>query len=243
MKKVVTSLLLIFILLSGARSQITAGLDLGIGVGSYQLNSLKEVQQILLDGFPVEGKITNLFPPYSIFRINYIRPINEKLNLGLIYQNGSTGARASYEDYSGSVYADQLLTMYQFGGSASYRLLYSNYIELRAYGLFMLSLTSDEITRETFIPGYYLREYLKVKARNPVFEPGIELLYHRDKYSFGIDAGYQYDFGAKYVVKETNEYFYHPENSTQIIKTEISGFRASLKFIIWIWKEEAGKLY
>jgi len=235
MKKAITFILLAFTFVTGAVAQVIGGLNVGAGVATYNPTSLIEVQEVLLEGFPVEGQITNLFPAYTVFSICYFRPVTEKLNLGVIYQNGSTGARATYEDYSGSIFADQILTMYQFGLNTSYRLMYANYFELRAYTSLMMSFTGDEITRETYIPGYYLREYLKINARNPVFEPGLELIYHHDPYSFGIDFGYQYDFGAKFNVKgDQNTYFYHPVNTSEIVKTEISGIRARLKFIIWI---------
>ena len=74
--------------------------------------------------YAIRSYYANLFPPYFLFRTNLFKPFNDRVRLGINFQYGSTGARASYEDYSGRITADQVLTMYQLGGNVAYRLLY-----------------------------------------------------------------------------------------------------------------------
>ncbi|MFZ5939741.1 MAG: hypothetical protein ACOYXB_04130 [Bacteroidota bacterium] len=239
MKKILYILLLSLLSLPAIKAQPVPGLQVGAGIGSYSVEGLKAIQQILLDEFPVEGQINSLFPPYYIYNINMFLPFGERIRAGVVYRFGSTGARASYRDYSGQITADQLLTMHQLGANVSYRLFYANYLEVRAGGSLMLGYTNDEISRDILITGYYLPQHLGLRAFSMVAEPGLEFLYHFRTYSFGIEAGYQYDFGGRFRIKDRQgEFFYNPNDNTHPVMTDISGFRAGIRFIIWFRNKE-----
>ena len=106
-------------------------LDLFVGVcyGSYSHPEMKEYQTHLVNSSGLNATITNAFPPYYIFLfgLNLQFP---KWVLGLEAGHGSTGGRVYYEDYSGKLIQDQLITHNYFGLTPSFFIIKSQSLSL-----------------------------------------------------------------------------------------------------------------
>ena len=50
-----------------------AGFSVSVGVASQRMDDLKYIQEYILSTYPVEGRITSSFPPYSRVSFNLVQ--------------------------------------------------------------------------------------------------------------------------------------------------------------------------
>jgi hypothetical protein len=78
-----------------------------MGGGTYLMTELKGLQDEVLESFPVPMKKISSYPPYVTYEVGVATQTPGSFFWGIIYGYGSTGARMSYSDYSGSILYDQ----------------------------------------------------------------------------------------------------------------------------------------
>ncbi len=84
-----------------------------LGLGTYAMGDLKTMQsemEEIYSSFGIRLKTIGDFPPYLNFQVQVIPWINDELSTGVFLDYASTGSRLSYEDYSGIVKVDMILT-------------------------------------------------------------------------------------------------------------------------------------
>ena len=220
------------------------GIAISGGGGSYKMSDLKYYQEFLLAGFPVEGKMISLFPPYFTGGVSVFRTMNAYLRMGIDYNYSSTGARAYYSDYSGSRSSDMIVKAHQIGVSANYRLLGDNKFELLATASLSATISKLEISElisasSIYFAGISSGYNSTYKSTSPAVSVGLEGLYHGDRYSFGIDAGYYHDFTNDLIYAQDSSYkLTDPNDSERILTSDWSGFRAHVKIIFWFSKPQ-----
>jgi len=97
-------LLLLLAFCSAAFAQnIKFGVQLGIG--TYSMTKLKELNTSVLESLPFEAKIVSNYPPYFYYKPAFLFSFY-RMNIGLKATYYSTGSRISSKDYSGEYLFD-----------------------------------------------------------------------------------------------------------------------------------------
>lgn len=101
--------------------------ELGITVGyaTFAMADMKGINSnALRSSYPVPLKLTSDFPPYFVFGLHGLFPVNplHTVELGFVTSLTSTGSRLSYSDYSGYVHVDQKLNGINVGFLSSFTL-------------------------------------------------------------------------------------------------------------------------
>ena len=232
MKKylLITVMALLFSLNAQAQQR---GFTLAGGISTMQLGELKSYQDLLIDRAPVEVKGLTYFPPFTHIRLGLFQRHNEQWKFAAHYSYTTSGAHGNYTDQSGYMDINQYLTTYQAGAAAYYSLFYKNFFEAMVYGQFLVGYSVNEVSRVVATNTYYYQENsLKMNTLHPLGEAGIELLYHLENYSFGLEGGYQYDLGGNFSVRENSRYNSEPLNPAGDLKSDLSGFRVGVKFVL-----------
>lgn len=86
-----------------------------LGFGTFRMKSMKEFQQTFISYTGVNAKATDSFGPYFQFGVNVLKDLDENARVGVFVERGSTGGRVAYEDYSGEVRLDNLVSYNTIG--------------------------------------------------------------------------------------------------------------------------------
>jgi hypothetical protein len=120
MRYLTIKLLAGLLLLAGtAMAQAKLSLEPRVGYGTFQMNAMKDYQQVLIKQSQVKAQATDSFGPYALFGASALYALGEKTNIGLFLEHVSTGGRVHYEDYSGMMQYDFLLRYRALGMSVS----------------------------------------------------------------------------------------------------------------------------
>jgi hypothetical protein len=102
-----------------AMAQAKLSLEPRVGYGTFQMNAMKDYQQVLIRQSQVKAQATDSFGPYALFGASALYALGEKTSAGLFLEQGSTGGRVDYEDYSGRMRYDFLLRYRALGMGVS----------------------------------------------------------------------------------------------------------------------------
>jgi hypothetical protein len=111
MTRLLTILFLLLPLASSAQISISGG----VLYGTWNMASMKSIQQDVIASSQIPMKVVTEFPPYFGMSFNCMYALNQRTALGLAVDYYSTGGRVSYGDYSGYVQVDQLLSALSVG--------------------------------------------------------------------------------------------------------------------------------
>ena len=90
-------------------------IEFNSGYGTFLMTEMERFQERIVDSENlVPISITESFPAYYSYEFGINRDYNRQ-NFGIRFNYSSSGGRLSYEDYSGSVRADQILKRYAVG--------------------------------------------------------------------------------------------------------------------------------
>ncbi len=170
-----------------------AGFSVSAGVASQRMDDLKYIQEYILSTYPVEGRITSSFPPYSRVSFNLVRQWYDHLQFGGGYTFSTTGAKSSYADYTGIISTEISPASHRLGGFVSYSLLGREHIGIFLYGRADVNLSTVSILSTINLLGLVNRIRNQYRSISPSGTAGIELMYRFGGFSLGLDAGYLVD--------------------------------------------------
>jgi hypothetical protein len=240
MNKIILSIVLTitFVHANGQQS----GLSITGGFGTYDQESLHSYHDLLISRLPVEARGFNYFPPYTNTRMTLFRQHTDKLKYGLSYAFSTTGAMANYTDYSGYLNLDQVVTAYQLGVFAGYRLVNVDFasgrFDISAYGDLQLAYVRNEVSLVISTAYYYENNRLLLNTVTPMAAAGLDAMFHLNKLSVGLEGGVLYDTGAEFNAGNAS----YPASDVSLtppagLKSGMTGLRAGVKVIMWISKE------
>ncbi len=90
--------------------------------GTFGMGDMEELQKEVASSSVVPLQRVTTFPPYWGYGLSVGYETKKNYLIGIAFNYNSTGGRAYYEDYSGLLRIDQLLTCYSLGGFASFQL-------------------------------------------------------------------------------------------------------------------------
>lgn len=240
MKKVYIPACLTLILLAlsilmpqAVRGQKNA-LWLGGGIQASRMDDMKYLQQLVLETYPVEGKIITSFPAYTMGSFGWVHQWYPSLRIGLGYGFSSTGAKSNYTDYTGYITSLINVVSHGAGAFASYAILAGDWFEISAMGRLNIKYNRVDVTSSLYALGATGYNENSYSSWSPGGAGGLEFLVHLKKYSFGLEGGWEYDVPGKLSKREDKAELIDPNDPDRVLTTDWSGWYAQAKFVLWL---------
>lgn len=218
---------------TGATAQKT-GVSVSLGGATFQMDDMKYLMDIILISYPLEGEIISSFPPYFSGSVNILRQIYPHLRVDAGYTYTTTGARANYTDYSGTIYTDMIAVSHRLGASVNYSLIGSDHLNLSLYGRLDANFTNLDITSSINVLSLSSTTHNKYNSISPNGSVGLEFLYTFKESAIGIEGGYLVDLPGKLKNRETGNKLLDPNDRQRVLTSDWTGWRVGIKGIIWI---------
>jgi hypothetical protein len=215
------------------RAQRT-GFSASVGLASQRMDDLKYIQQYILDTYPVEGKITSSFPPFTNVSLNLVREGYDKLQYGGGYSFSTTGGKSSYVDYSGKIATEMDVTSHRLGAFFSYSILGGERLDLSLFGRADVNFSLVNIESALSI-GTYINQIIdQYRSISPSGTAGTDLMYHFNGFSVGVYAAYLVDLQGS--MKDTGGAgdLTDPNDRDRILTTDWTGWQLGFKTLIWL---------
>lgn len=226
-------LLLIFAILCApfARAQ-GGGVIFTGGVASSTMSDLKMLQEHILSTYPVEGKVTSSFPPFTTTSLTVFKQYFDYLRVGVSYTYTSTGGKSSYQDYSGEVFTEMTATSHRLGAYLSYVILGGDLLDLSLAGRVDATYSTIFIQSRYNIYSFGNQISNKYWSISPCGSIGPELTIKLNKISLGVDAGYLVDLRGD--LKDTSDgvTLKDPADRDRALSSDWTGWYARLSLVI-----------
>ncbi len=218
---------------AGLSAQRT-GVSVMLGGATVKMDDMKYLMDIILESYPVEGAIITSFPPYFSGSVNVFHQFYPHLRAGAGYTYTSTGARANYTDYSGSISTDMFIVSHRLGLSLNYSLIGTDRLDLSLYGRVDANYSSMDITSTVYVLDRTSIGKYPYSSISPNGSAGLEFLYKFKDSAIGIEGGYLVDLPGKLKDRETGNELLDSNDRQRVLTTDWSGWRIGIKGIIWI---------
>lgn len=234
MKKILASLITWTILLVSAPNAGAQGGGFLIsgGVASSKMSDMKDLQEHILSTYPVEGRITSSFPPYTSASVTAFKQLYDYLRLGISYTYATTGGKSSYQDYSGEIYTEINATSHRLGAYLSYILLGGDRVDLSLHGRLDANYTSMLIESYWIVYSYANGLSNKYWSISPSLSIGTDLMYRLRQVSLGIEAGYLVDLKGELKDSGDGDSLQDPNDREQVLTSDWSGWYARVSVLI-----------
>ena len=208
------------------------GFILAAGGASFRMNDMKYLQEHILSSYPVEGKITSSFPPFTNASLTVFKQLYDHIRLGGTYSYSTTGGKSSYADYSGSIYTEMNAISHRLGAYLSYIVLGGDRLDLSLNGHLDANFTN--LTIQSYYTIYNFTDGLSNKYRSisPSVSVGGELMYKLKKISLGLEAGYLVDLKGDLKDTDEGDPLLDPNDTSRVLSSDWTGWYAQLKVLI-----------
>jgi hypothetical protein len=210
------------------------GITFAIGLESSQMDDMKYLQEHILSTYPVEGKITSSFPPYTSASINLFKILYDHVRVGAGYSFSTTGGKSSYADYSGNIFTDITSTSHRLGAYLSYIVMGGDRLDLALNGRLDAILTN--LTIESYYSIYNSSAGMENEYRSisPSGSVGAELMYKFKDFSMGMEAGYLVDLQGNLKDTGDGDPLLDPNDTDRVLSSDWTGWYAQIKALIWL---------
>ncbi len=236
MKKISICIAAMAIILLSAQNTLgqSGGMKFSIGGASYRMDDMKYLQEYILSTYPVEGKITSSFPPFTSSSVTIFKQLYEQIRIGGGYSYSTTGGKSSYADYSGNISTEITASSHRLGAYLSYSVLGGDRLDLSLYGRVDANLTSLTIQSSYTILNYSNSISNKYRSISPVGSVGTELMYKFSDFSLGMDAGYLVDLTGDLKDRDDGDALLDPNDSERVLTSDWTGWHVHLTAVIWL---------
>ncbi|MCP4313765.1 MAG: hypothetical protein GY790_21130 [Bacteroidetes bacterium] len=206
----------------------------GAGLQVSRMDDLKYLQGLILETYPIPGKVTSSFPPFTMLSLGYINQWYPTIRIGAGYSFSTTGGKSNYSDYSGYVTSTINAVSHRVGGFVSHSVLDADWFELSVFGRVRINYTIIDI--KTSISALGASSYNKnsYSSLSPGGSAGLEFLFHFNEISFGAEGGYEADIPGKLTNRESDNDLSDPNDRERILTSDWTGWFAQLKFLFWL---------
>lgn len=214
------------------RSQ-TNGAMLGLGIQTSAMEDMKYLQDYILGAYPVEGKTISSFPAYTMGSLAWIHQLYPMVRISAGYAYSTTGAKSNYTDYTGSITTLMDAVSHRAAASISYSLIDGDWFEISVLGRVNMKYTRMDISTNLYALGASGRTEGSYTSWSPGVAGAAEFMVHLEKYSFGVEGGYELDAQGKLSNNEDKSDLLDPNNPERVLTTDWTGWFAQARFILW----------
>lgn len=228
MKRIPLYLALSFLWLISAQTSLgqESGLKISTGVASFRMDDLKSLQKQILSTYPVDGKITSSFPPFTAFSVLYFRQLYDQVWVGGGFSYSTTGGKSSYYDYSGYLMTEMTASSNRLGAYVAYSVFGGEWLDLSLFGTVDANLSSVTIQSSYTIQTLSNILTNKYRSISPTGTIGSEFSVKFQHFALGLKAGYLVDLTGKLKNTQSGESLEDPSDRTRILTTDWSGWTA-----------------
>ena len=236
MRKRISYMIVLAMLLVSAQHCLAqnGGISIAAGAASFRMGDMKYLQEHILSTYPVEGKITSSFPPFTTASFTVFKQLYDHIRVGGRYNYSTTGAKSSYADYSGDIYTEFNAVSHRLGAYLSYLVLGGDRIDLSLNGSLDANYTSMTIQSYYTIFNYSDGLSNKYRSISPSIAVGGELMYKLKKISLGMEAGYLVDLKGDLKDTSDGDPLLDPNDLDQVLSSDWTGWYLQLKTLIWL---------
>ena len=220
--------------LSPAALAQKTGFSVSAGVASQRMDDLKYIQEYILSTYPVEGRITSSFPPFSRASFHLVRQWYDHLQFGGGYTFSTTGAKSSYADYTGIISTEISPTSHRLGGFVSYSLLGREHMGIFLYGRADVNLSTVSIESAVNLLGRISRIRNQYRSISPSGTAGIELMYKFEGFALGLDAGYLVDLQGSLRGTDGDADLTDPFDRNRVLTSDWTGWHVGIRARVWL---------
>jgi len=210
------------------------GIMVSGGMASSSMEDMIYLQEYILSTYPLEGKITSSFPPFTSTSVTVFKQLYDQIRIGGGYSYATTGGKSSYADYSGKIYTEMSVTSHRLGAYLSYSVLSGERFDLSLYGKAEANLSSLSILTAYSILNSSNSGTTTYRSISPVGTVGTELMYGFRDFSLGLDAGYLVDLTGNLKNTDDGEALLDPQDRERILTTDWTGWQLKVKAVIWL---------
>jgi len=236
MRKRILNMIALAMLLVSAQHSLgqNTGFSFAAGAATFRMSDMKYLQEHILGTYPVEGKITSSFPPYTSASFTVFKQLYDHIRVGGRYNYSTTGAKSSYADYSGNIYTEFDAVSHRLGAYLSYLVSGGDRLELSLNGSLDANFTSMTIQSIYTIYNYTEGLTNKYRSISPSIAAGGELLYKLKKVSLGMEAGYLVDLKGNLKDTSDGDPLMDPNDLDRVLSSDWTGWYVQLKTLIWL---------
>ncbi|NOR34932.1 MAG: hypothetical protein GQ579_09645 [Bacteroidales bacterium] len=236
MRKHISYMIVLAILLVSAQHSLAqnGGISIAAGAASFRMGDMKYLHEHILSTYPVEGKITSSFPPFTTASFTVFKQLYDHIRVGGRYNYSTTGAKSSYADYSGDIYTEFNAVSHRLGAYLSYLVLGGDRIDLSLNGSLDANYTSMTIQSYYTIFNYSDGLSNKYRSISPSIAVGGELMYKLKKLSLGMEAGYLVDLKGNLKDTSDGDPLLDPKDLDRVLSSDWTGWYLQLKTLIWL---------
>ena len=234
MKKLIHFLLTLAVLWLSAPNATAqgGGIIFTGGISSSAMGDLKDLQEHILSTYPVEGRITSSFPPFTTTSLTVYKQFFDYLRVGVAYSYSTTGGKSSYQDYSGEVFTEMNATSHRLGVYLSYIILGGDLLDLSLSGSIDANFSSIFIDSRYSIYTLGNRISNKYWSISPSGSIGPELIVNLNKVALGVNAGYLVDLRGELKDTSDGDPLRDPLDRNRVLSSDWTGWYARLSVYI-----------
>ena len=167
-----------------------------VNYATFQMKDLKNMQLDMLNGLEatVDGKVVSSYPSFTGYELNLNSRLGEDHSIGGYAAYYSTGGRIHYQDYSGEIKIDQLLSNYSLG-------IYNEFV-FQHFSKSALLFT----TRAGFTCSLYQMQSL---FQVGTAQDSDELGFYSLNFHLSPGIGYRHTFGEIFFIQAETRYEIH----------------------------------
>ncbi|MCT4648167.1 MAG: hypothetical protein N4A74_24475 [Carboxylicivirga sp.] len=199
-------LLCLIIILFGLNSHAQQlKLSMEVGLGTYELNGLKAINDAVLSELPIKAKLVDDFPPHLYYRPS-VSLVYNKIAWGFSHSYLSTGSRISTKDHTGEYRFDMIVSAHSpglhFDFFLSQNSKISSYIRILTGAKFS-RLNIDEYFK--LAEKVHTNESIRFKSTNFFLEPAIYFTLPIKSFLFESHLGYDMSMGDNTLTDSSGE--------------------------------------
>lgn len=210
------------------------GITVAAGLESSQMDDMKYLQEHILSTYPVDGKISSSFPPYTSFSINLFKILYDHIRVGAGYSFSTTGGKSSYADYSGNISTEITATSHRLGAYISYIVMGGDRLDLALNGRLDAILTNLTVGSFYSIYNYSSGQENEYRSFSPGGSVGAEFMYKFENFSMGMDAGYLVDLQGNLKDSGNGDPLVDPNDTDRVLSSDWTGWYVHLKALVWL---------
>jgi hypothetical protein len=228
------NLLFVLFIFSLARVANSQHIKLGyqIGLGTYSMTSLKNINDQISESLPFDSKVVDNFPEYLYFHPSVSLEF-AGYSIGLIYTFQSTGSRISAKDFSGEYLYDTKVSSTAPGIYGDVKIISQKKSRLCIYS--MTGLLFSKMKLHEFLTlqnSLGSNQYMDYKAQNFFLEPGLVYYYFLGSFSLGLNAGYFITIGSQaFYSGDNKKNILYDYKNQQDAKPDWNGIRAGFSIL------------